>query len=62
MTFSRQNLCSTSIQNLEKHADRVLVLDKGALIEQGSLEELLRQKGGYRVHINNSRPQFIHQG
>jgi len=32
-----------------KHADRVLVLDKGVLIEQGSHEELLRQKGAYCV-------------
>lgn len=32
-----------------KQANRVLVLDKGVLIEQGSHEELLRQKGAYWV-------------
>jgi len=32
-----------------KHADRVLVLEKGVLIEQGSHEELLQQKGAYSV-------------
>jgi ATP-binding cassette subfamily B protein len=32
-----------------KHADRILVLDKGVLIEQGSHEDLLRQKGAYWV-------------
>jgi ATP-binding cassette subfamily B protein len=32
-----------------KHADRVLVLEKGVLIEQGSHEELLQQKGAYAV-------------
>ena len=32
-----------------KHADRILVLDKGMLIEQGSHEELLQQKGAYWV-------------
>lgn len=30
-----------------KHADRVLVLEKGVLIEQGSHQELLHQKGAY---------------
>lgn len=30
-----------------KHADRVLVLEKGILIEQGSHQELLHQKGTY---------------
>ncbi|MBD2077083.1 type I secretion system permease/ATPase [Phormidium sp. FACHB-592] len=30
-----------------KHADRVLVLEKGVLIEQGSHEELLHQQGAY---------------
>ncbi|HIK17454.1 MAG TPA: ABC transporter ATP-binding protein [Leptolyngbyaceae cyanobacterium M33_DOE_097] len=35
------------MQNLEKHVDRVLVLDNGVLIEQGSHEELPRQKGAY---------------
>ncbi|HIK14523.1 MAG TPA: peptidase domain-containing ABC transporter [Leptolyngbyaceae cyanobacterium M33_DOE_097] len=32
-----------------KHADKVLVLEKGVLIEQGSHEELLQQKGAYSV-------------
>lgn len=32
-----------------KHADRILVLEKGVLIEQGSHEELLQQKGAYAV-------------
>lgn len=32
-----------------KRADRVLVLDKGVLIEQGSHAELLQQKGAYWV-------------
>ncbi|MBW4422523.1 MAG: peptidase domain-containing ABC transporter [Myxacorys californica WJT36-NPBG1] len=32
-----------------KHADRVLVLEKGVLIEQGSHEELLHQKGAYSL-------------
>lgn len=32
-----------------KQADRVLVLDKGVLIEQGSHAELLQQKGAYWV-------------
>lgn len=32
-----------------KHADRILVLEKGVLIEQGSHEELLQQKGVYSV-------------
>ncbi|MBD2033762.1 type I secretion system permease/ATPase [Leptolyngbya sp. FACHB-321] len=32
-----------------KHADQVLVLEKGVLIEQGSHEELLQQKGAYSV-------------
>jgi ATP-binding cassette subfamily B protein len=30
-----------------KHADQVLVLEKGVLIEQGSHQELLQQKGAY---------------
>jgi ATP-binding cassette, subfamily B, bacterial len=30
-----------------KQADRVLVLEKGVLIEQGSHAELLQQKGAY---------------
>ncbi|MBI4783256.1 MAG: peptidase domain-containing ABC transporter [Oscillatoriophycideae cyanobacterium NC_groundwater_1537_Pr4_S-0.65um_50_18] len=32
-----------------KYADRVLVLEKGVLIEQGSHQELLQQKGVYSV-------------
>lgn len=32
-----------------KYAERVLVLEKGVLIEQGSHEELLQQKGAYSV-------------
>ena len=32
-----------------KHADRILVLEKGVLIEQGSHQELLQQKGAYWV-------------
>lgn len=32
-----------------KHADHILVLDKGVLIEQGSHEDLLRHKGTYWV-------------
>ena len=31
-----------------QHADRILVLDKGAIIEQGDHQELLAQNGAYR--------------
>lgn len=38
--------------NTLRNADRILVLDKGELIEQGSHENLMKQKGLYNRFIN----------
>lgn len=35
-----------------RHADKIIVLDKGALIEQGSHKELMKTKGLYHQFIN----------
>ncbi len=42
-----------------RNADRILVIDKGRIIEQGSHEELIRQKGHYYDLYAN---QFLEEG
>lgn len=48
ITTGRTSIVIAHRLSTVQHADRILVLDKGGIIEQGNHQELLAQEGAYR--------------
>jgi ABC-2 type transport system ATP-binding protein len=49
------------LSDVEKICDKVAILDKGELICQGAIDELLGESQGYRVKVRGGNPELLKQ-